>query len=140
MAFCTKCGKKNDDDAAFCKFCGAPIPPASTEEGGAPAAGEKPPMYPPGYEYDRRGYRGPPRRDFDKECERECQEGSRENSWIWGLIVVLVGLFIMFEAGIKNIDGMPDWVRDIQIWWVIPLLIGILIISFGLRLISRTGR
>jgi uncharacterized membrane protein YhdT len=140
MAFCTKCGTKNDDDAAFCKSCGAPIPPVTPGEAPAKDAGDKPPMYPPGYDYDQRGRRPPRKRDFDKECEEECQQGSKENTWIWGLIIVLVGLFIIFEAGVKNIDGVPAWVKDIQMWWIIPILIGILIISFGIRLIARIDR
>jgi hypothetical protein len=79
-------------------------------------------------------------KDFDKECEDECQKGGKQNSWFWGLIVILVGLFIIFEAGVKNIKGMPDWVNDIQIWWIIPLLVGIMIISFGVRVLARSGR
>ena len=136
MAFCTKCGTENDEDAAFCKSCGAPIPPAAPEGG----AEGKPGMYPPGYELDRRGGRAPPRKDFEKECEEECQEGGRQHSWFWGLIIILIGLFIIFEAGIKNIDGVPDWIKDIQVWWVIPVLIGIMIVSFGIRALSRSGR
>lgn len=140
MAFCTKCGSKNVDDAAFCKDCGAPIPPATPEEAPAGTPGEQPGMYPPGYELDRRGRREPRKKDFDKECEEECQEGSKEHSWVWALIIILIGLFIIFEAGIKNIDGVPDWVKDVQVWWVIPVLIGIMIISFGFKALTRSGR
>lgn len=140
MAFCTKCGNKNDEGAAFCKSCGAPIPPATPEEAPAGKPEEQPGMYPPGYDLDRRASRGPRKKDFDKECEEECQEGSKEHSWVWGLIIILIGLFIIFEAGIKNIDGAPDWVKDVQVWWIIPVLIGIMIISFGLKALTRSGR
>jgi hypothetical protein len=129
MAFCSKCGNKNDEDAAFCKSCGAPIPPATVDG--------KPPMYPPGHEMDRRGMRQPRPKDFDKECEDECSKGGKQHTWFWGVVVVLIGIFIIFEAGIKNIEGLPDAVYDVQLWWVIPLLIGIMIISAGLRVISR---
>jgi hypothetical protein len=143
MAFCTKCGNKNDDDAAFCKSCGAPIPPATPEGAEAPKGEQPPGMYPPGYELDRRGHRGrmtPPRKDFDKECEEECEGTSRSNTWFWGLIIILIGAFILFEAGIKNIDGVPDAIKDLELWWIIPVLIGIMIISAGLRVLTRTNR
>lgn len=144
MAFCTKCGNKNEDDATFCKSCGAPIPPATPGEAPSGKPEEQPRMYPPGYELDRRGSRGPRKKDFDKECEEECQEecqeGGRKNSWLWGLIIILIGFFIIFEAGIKNIDGVPDLVKDVQVWWVIPVLIGIMIISIGIRALNRSGR
>ena len=143
MAFCTKCGTKNEDDAAFCKSCGAPIPPATPGEAPAGPPEQQPGMYPPGYELDRRGkpgYQEPRKKNFDKECEEECQGSSGNNSWFWGLIIILIGAFIVFEAGIKNIDGMPSWVYDVQLWWVIPVLIGIMIITAGLRVLSRSNR
>lgn len=140
MAYCPKCGTKNDDDAAFCKKCGAPQPPAAATGGGEEAPG----MYPPGYELDRRGKPGhvPPQRkgyekDFEKECEEECSKGGGTNAWFWGLIIVLIGAFIIFEAGIKSLDGLPDWVYRIELWWLIPTLIGLMIIVAGLRVLSR---
>jgi hypothetical protein len=141
MAFCTKCGNKNDDDAAFCKSCGAPIPPA--DPGEAPKAEPKPGMYPPGYEMDRRGphaRRPSPRKDFDKECEEECQGSAQSSSWFWGAIIILIGLFIVFEAGIKNIEGVPNEIKDIQLWWIIPVLIGIMIVAAGMRVLARQNR
>ncbi len=140
MAYCPKCGTKNDDDAAFCKKCGAPQPPAKAGE----PVGEEPGMYPPGYELDRRGkpgYAPPPkpphRKDFDKECEEECQGSGGTGGWFWALIIILIGVFIIFEAGIKNIDGMPGWVYDVDLWWLIPTLIGVMIIVAGVRVLSR---
>ena len=143
MKYCTKCGSPNDDDAAFCKSCGAPVP-ALPPDGAPPPEGGEAPMYPPGYEYDRRGGDAAPRRrtekDWENECESECQDGGRQNSWFWGAIVILVGVFIIFEVGIKNIPGVPDWVRDINVWWVLPLLIGVFVIIMGVRVLSRSGR
>ena len=121
MVYCTKCGTENEDDAAYCKKCGTPV-------AGAPVEGT--PMYPPGHDPDRRrsGRRYEPPKDFDKQCEEDCQGSGQKYSWFWGAIIVLIGVFIIFEAGIKNIEGMPDWVYDIELWWVIPVLIGIIII------------
>ena len=133
MVFCTKCGTENEDDAAYCKKCGVPI-------AGAPVEGA--PMYPPGQDPDRRRSGRPyePSRDWDKQCEEDCQGSGRKYSWFWGAIIILIGLFIIFEAGIKNIEGLPDWVYDIQLWWVVPVLIGIIIIMMGMEAINRSGR
>jgi hypothetical protein len=35
---------------------------------------------------------------------------------------------------------MPHMVDDVQLWWVIPVLVGIMIISAGLRVLGRSGR
>jgi hypothetical protein len=145
MKYCTKCGAPNDDDAAFCKSCGAPIPPLTPEGEGTPSPkGGDRLMYPPGYEYDRRGKGpGPSRRtekDWENECESECQDGGQQYSWFWGAIIILVGIFIIFEIGIKSISGLPGWVYDINLWWVIPLLIGVFVIILGVRVLSRSGR
>lgn len=121
--YCTKCGKQNDDDAAFCKSCGASLM-------GAAPPGEA------GQQWRHR--EGRPQ----EECDRECQHGSRGGSWIWGVIVIVVGLWIIFNWALPNIDipGMPQWVSDFNFWWIIPLLIGLLIISIGARMIMKRGQ
>ena len=137
--YCTKCGTENEEDAAFCKKCGKPLaggpppPPSGTPE---------PALYPPGHEVDRRGYRRKyeHEKDWDKECEEDCSGASRKYSWFWGVIIILIGFFIIYEAGIKNIEGLPDWVYDIEIWWVIPVLIGLIIIMIGAEAIGKSGR
>jgi hypothetical protein len=142
MAYCTKCGKKNDDDAAFCNSCGAPIqapvaggpepmhPPVSTPPGAAPPP-PTPPRPPKHYDHDR---------DWDDRCEQECAGTNKKYSWLWGALIILIGIFLIFELGIKNIEGMPDWITEFEFWWVIPVLIGILIILAGVEAISRAGR
>lgn len=137
MPYCTKCGTLNDDDADFCKQCGTPVVKA-------PAGG--PGMYPPGYELDRRG--GPPgpgperyrEKDWDKQCEQDCSEGGRKHSWFWGAIIILVGVFIIFEMGVKNVEGLPRWVYDLDLWWVVPVLIGVFIVMVGIESLNRSGR
>ena len=121
--YCTKCGKQNDDDAAFCKFCGESLM-------GVPPPGEA------GHEWERRG------RHAQNDCDRECQHGSRGGSWIWGVVVIVIGLWIVFNWALPNIDvpGMPQWMRDFNFWWVIPLLIGLIIISIGARMVFQRGQ
>ena len=109
MVYCSKCGRKNEDDARFCSGCAAPLAAAP--------------------------------RDFGKEaedkCERECAGGPRRASVIWGLIVILIGLWIVFELGLKRISGLPTWLTDFQFWWIFPLLIGLVIIVVGIGMIAK---
>ncbi len=109
MVYCTKCGAQNQPEAQFCLSCGASLT-------GPPAAA---------------------RRDWENECERECEKGPRGGSVIWGIIIILVGIYVLWEFGLKNVQGLPQWVYDFQFWWVIPVLIGIAIIVGGLRLAMR---
>ena len=52
------------------------------------------------------------RKDREKECENQCEEechgGPRGGSIIWGVIIILIGLFVLVELGLKNIEGMPS--------------------------------
>jgi len=112
MTYCSRCGKKNEDDAKFCNKCGASLI-------GAPR------------EYDRR---------HEEKCEEECAGGKKGSSFFWALIIILIGLWVVWEFGLKNISGMPHWVSDFEFWWVIPVIIGIAIIITGLKMISREER
>jgi len=108
MAYCPKCGKNNEDDSNYCNDCGASL----TDK-----------------------------KDFEKEwedrCEDECSGSkSKHGSLIWGLIVVCIGLWIVFELGFSNIDGVPDWLRDFDIWWIIPIIIGLFVISRGVKILT----
>jgi uncharacterized membrane protein YvbJ len=109
MTYCPKCGEKNEDDARYCNSCGAPL--TATQ------------------------------RDYENEhedrCEEECAGGPRSAPIIWGLIVVLIGLWIVFKFGLKNIQGLPAWVYEFEVWWIIPVIIGIAIIIAGIRMIIR---
>jgi uncharacterized membrane protein YvbJ len=112
MAYCSKCGEKNKDRATFCNKCGMSL------------SGEN--------EWRRR-------RDHDDDCEKECsgKEGSR---FPWGIIFILIGLWVIWEWGIKNMDGMPEWVEDFQFWWVFPIFIGIAIMYLGFMTLSRDNK
>jgi len=112
MAYCAKCGEKNEDDAKFCSKCGASL------------TGSK--------------------KDYEKEwedrCEEDCAGGKRGGPPVfWGIIVILVGLWILFEFVLKNIEGLnlPTWIQDFNFWWVFALLVAIAIIVTGIRIIVR---
>lgn len=104
MTYCPKCGEKNEEDAAFCKKCGASM-----------SSGEKKP---------------------DKEWE-ECFGGPHYAPYIWGLILILIGIWILFEFVLSEIPGMPEWVYEFEIGWLFALIIGTAIIIAGIRSILK---
>lgn len=110
MVYCQRCGKQNEEGAEFCNKCGANL-------------------------------KGP-HRQFDKkredQCEEECQSSSKkENKAFWGIIVLLIGIWIIFEFGIKNIPGLPAWVDNFEFWWIIPVIIGLAILVAGIRMVTK---
>ncbi|MCK5547628.1 MAG: zinc-ribbon domain-containing protein [Thermoplasmata archaeon] len=118
MAFCPRCGNRNEDDAHFCKGCGAPM----AEVG--------------------RDFQREPQRRRDKECEPECDKEcsgktTRSTRIFWGVIILLIGLWIIFEFGISNIAGMPQWVYDFEFWWIFAVIIGLAIIIAAIRMIFK---
>lgn len=109
MVRCTKCGTNNDEDARFCDNCGAPLP------GARPVAEA---------EWRRRA---------DEECAR-----SRGGQVFWGLVIIFIGAWLVFEFGVKNIQGLPQWVYDFTPWWIVPIILGIVILIAGVRLATGT--
>ena len=116
MVYCWKCGTENDDDAEFCKKCGTSLK--------APGKGSD--------------------QEWDKRCEEECsgRKGSRGWTIFWGLVVILIGVWIIFEIVLKNLSNeIPElnWVNTITFpfWYLILAIIGIIIIITGIRIISR---
>jgi hypothetical protein len=105
MVYCSKCGKKNEEDAEFCSKCGASLK-------GKP------------YEWERH-------------CEEECPGGKHGAPLFWGIVLILIGLWVIFEFVLKRISGLPVWIYTFEFWWIFALLIGICIIFVGLRMIIR---
>jgi hypothetical protein len=112
MAYCSKCGTKNEDEAKFCNKCGTSL----TEPG----------------------------KDYKKEdkCEEECVTGKRSPfaPIFWGLIVIILGLWILFEVVIKNTDlfnSLPTWLQNFEFWWLFGLIIAIAFILTGIRIMTN---
>jgi hypothetical protein len=105
MSFCEKCGVKNDEDALYCKGCGAQV---------SNIAPPQPSTWEP-----RRGRA----RGF--------------SAWpiFWGLIIIIFGLWVAIEFGLKHIEGVPDWITNLEFCWILPVIIGVLIILAGLRIL-----
>lgn len=118
MVYCPKCGTKNDDDATYCKSCGASLDAPKQES--------------------RREYR----HDRDQRCEEECAGGKSGRGWtmFWGAIIILIGLAIIFEVVLKEMAktySWLSWVNSVQWNWVFAIVIAIFIIAFGIRVVSR---
>lgn len=114
MAYCSKCGKKNDDDAEFCSKCGTELKGAIKDR----------------------------RRERDDCCEEECIAGKNSSAApvFWGIIVIIIGLWILFEFVIKNttlVERLPQWLVEFEFWWIVGLLIAVAVIVTGIRMIVR---
>lgn len=81
-----------------------------------------------------------PRRDREKEwedkCERECESGTK-TPLFWGVIVILIGLFIVFEYALDRIPDMPGWLTDFPFCGVAALIVGLIIVAFGVKMITK---
>jgi uncharacterized membrane protein YvbJ len=114
MTYCQKCGTKNDDDAEFCKKCGATL----------------------------KGDKKSVEKEWDKKCDQECQQGPAGRGWgiFWGIIIILVGLWIIFEFVLKKIEDLPpalEWIHTFPFGLIIAVVVGIFVIIFGLRILGK---
>jgi len=112
MTYCSKCGKKNEDDAEFCKKCGLPLSEKATTH----------------------------KKEAEDRCEEECPVGGKRGAPIfWAVLLILIGLVIIFEGILKNIS-LPEslsWINNINFGLIFAAVIGILFIIWGLRLFSK---
>jgi uncharacterized protein (DUF983 family) len=84
-----------------------------------------------------------PHRDYKKdrreeECEEECAAGGKSAPAFWGVIILLVGLLIVFEV-VKAIfeESLPQWFLNLELWWIIGLVIALAIIMAGFRMVTK---
>ena len=107
MVYCPNCGTQNPDDAKYCNNCG----------------------------YSLTGEKRDTRREMDRRCEEACSGRTREGRWLWAIILIVIGLWIIFEVGLANVPGLPNWVYNLNILWIIPVIIGIIIVIAGIRVL-----
>ncbi len=55
----------------------------------------------------------------------------------WGIIVILIGIWVIFEFGIKKIIGLPSWVYNFDWGWVFAIVIGLFILAAGINMIVK---
>jgi len=109
MVYCPKCGKQNADDASYCNNCGASLSTGKRDAN----------------------------KDWDNRCDDTCSGRGRSGLIFWGVIVSLIGVWVIIELGVKNITGLPSWVYDIQWAWIFGAVIGVAILIAGISLILR---
>ncbi len=112
MTYCSKCGTKNEDEAEFCKKCGTSLTGKVKDRG------------------------------KEEPCEEECVVGKHSPlaPIFWGVVVILLGLWILFEVVIKNTNiysELPGWLQNFEFWWLIGLVIAIAIIMTGIRILVK---
>jgi len=108
MSFCQKCGAKNEDDAVYCKICGININ-LSTQKQTV---------------------------DWEPRMGMRMRR-HRPTGWsiFWGLIVIVFGIWVAIEFGLRHIDGVPEWITNMELCWILPVIIGLLIIFAGIRML-----
>jgi len=114
MAYCSKCGTKNEEDAEHCKKCGASLSGKATDR----------------------------KKDIDNKCEEECAIGKRSPyaKFFWGIILILLGIWIFFEIIVEETElknYLPDWVIGFDFWWLIGIVIVVAFVLTGIRIITR---
>jgi hypothetical protein len=114
MAYCSKCGTKNEDDAEFCKKCGNSLTKKPTKK----------------------------QDDWEKNCENECSGGHKGWGIFWGIVIIVIGIWIIFEIVLKELaKTIPElsWVNNysFQPIWIIFAALALLIIMAGIRIIMK---
>lgn len=122
--YCTRCGTKNEEDAAFCKKCGNDLHGPSS--GPTPGPFTAPPA--------------PGRSKEDQECERDCKGSDRESAIWWAIIVIIIGSWIIWEFGLKNVVDTPDRIKDDIFCTAIWIMVGIAVVAAGIRMVMRKNR
>ena len=107
MVYCSKCGHKNEDEAEFCSKCGISLTGKVKAKDG-------------------------------DHCEESCVAGEQSpyKPIFWGLIVIIIGLWIIFEVVIPD-SYLPYWLQEFSFWWFIGLIIAIAFIITGIRMMTK---
>ena len=55
---------------------------------------------------------------------------------MWGIIVILIGLFIIFEFALERLPNVPKWVEDFPFCGIGLLIIGLIVIAIGVKAVT----
>ncbi len=80
------------------------------------------------------------KKDMNRECDDTCSGRSRTGLIFWGIIVILLGIWVLIEFGLSNIEGLPEWLYSMDWGWIFGVVIGIAILMGGIVLIMRAVR
>jgi len=108
MPYCTNCGDKNPEGSTFCNKCGRPMAGGPREPG----------------------------KEFEDRCEEECSGRSGSSHVVWAAIVILIGLAIIFNFGLRGTHMAPDWLTDFDFCELIWVVIGLVILFIGIKVLS----
>jgi uncharacterized membrane protein YvbJ len=114
MVYCQKCGTKNDEDAEFCKKCANSLKMTGKIS----------------------------KKEHDDKCEEECAIGKQSSTakYFWGAIIIILGLWVIFEFGLRNIENPPEWlawVNEFSFWWVFAFIVALIFIVTGIRIMTQ---
>ena len=105
MVYCSKCGFKNKDNAKFCSDCGISL-----------------------FNVKHDNYK-------DEDCV--C-EGNNRNPFVpifWGLAVILIGLWIIFQFVIPS--NFLSSLQDFSFCGLVFLIIALAVILTGIRIMTK---
>ncbi len=80
------------------------------------------------------------KKDANKECDDTCSGRSRTGLILWGVIVILLGIWVLLEFGLSNVPGVPEWVTSQDWGWIFGVVIGVAILIGGIALILRANK
>jgi len=105
MVYCSKCGNKNEDNSKFCAKCGSSLLEIKYQN----------------------------HKDDDCVCE-----GNNRNPFVpifWGITVILIGLWIIFQFVIP--DNFLSSLQDFSFCGLVFLIIALAIIFMGIRIMTK---
>ncbi|UCD12883.1 MAG: zinc-ribbon domain-containing protein [Thermoplasmatales archaeon] len=75
-------------------------------------------------------------------CDEACVVGEHSPlaPVFWGIIVILIGLWIIFGLVIPQTelkDRLPSWLVNFEWWWLIGLIVAVAIIITGIQIITK---
>jgi len=115
MVYCSKCGKKNPDDARFCNNCSASL------------------MGPP-KDYGK---------EMGDRCEEECSGRKKSSNvyilWVVILSLIAVGIILSLLFRIFNLQ-LPHEIENFDYWDILGYLVALAIIAFIISVVIRSTR
>lgn len=109
MVYCTKCGIQNEDDAAFCNNCNKPLKTKKKDAGENRVE------------------------DWGNKIERDFYMGSGSGPAIFALGLILLGTWIIFVYVLGGLTGMPEWIYELKLWYILPALVLLVIVHLIFR-------
>jgi predicted lipid-binding transport protein (Tim44 family) len=130
MPYCSRCGNQVTDEMSFCNRCGAALKPGVAPPVAPPRPAPPPPER---YEkYEKREKEAEKREKGEKGEKHEKEATGYMGPVIGGLILILLGfMFYLMTLGM---------VRAAHVWPIFLLIVGVIIIVFGVYAATTARR